>query len=131
VIAGIGLSSCSSVKVKLDPGAVTKEAILQTRILEKHAGPPPALLASLATGSRKLIVSAKRLEMRKAHKDAAVYYLKSAVDAERHFASGSEARGSDAEKALIELHNHSLSRFVELWMDDPRRDGSGTYRFDC
>jgi len=131
VIAGIGLSSCSSVKVKLDPGSVTKEAILQTHILEKHAGPPPALLASLATGSRKLIVRAKRLEVRKAHKDAAAHYLKSAVDAERHFASGAEARGSDAEKALIELHNHSLSRFVELWMDDPRRDGSGTYRFDC
>ena len=120
VLAALALSACaSSVKIKLDSASVTKEALRQTDLLHLHAGPPPALLATFAASSRELISDAKRLEFRKAYVDAAACYLKAAVDVQRQIVSGKE------------LHNHSLSRFVELWMDDPRRDGSKSYRFEC
>jgi len=132
ILAALGLSSCaSSVKIKMDSGSVTKEALRQIDLLRVHAGPPPAVLATFADSSRELIRNARRLEFRKARADAAACYLKTAVDAQRIIASGKEPRGSEAEKALVNLHNHSLSRFVELWMDDPRRDGSKSYRFEC
>jgi pimeloyl-ACP methyl ester carboxylesterase len=132
VFAAFGLASCaSSVKVKYDSGSVTKEALRQTDLLRANAGPPPTVLSTFAAESRKLLKNAQHLELLKSRKaDAAACYLKAALDAQREIVSGKEPRGSESEKALVHLHNHALSRFVELWIDDPRRDGTNNHTFE-
>lgn len=131
VLAAAMFASCAAtVKIKSDPASVSREALRQTDLLRAEAGPPPAALANFADGTRRLIENAKRAE-RSAPFDAAAFYLKSAVDSHRLLAEGTEPKGSKAEQVLVDLHDHSLSRFVEIWMNDPRRIGKDVYRFDC
>lgn len=127
---GLILSSCSSVKVSVKNGQATREAIGSANLLQGLAGTPTAALAVFAKESEKLIGSARSLEWAKP-RDAAACYMKAAIDAHRQVASGDVRRDSVEEKALIDLHNHSLARFVELWMKDPRRGTANVHRFEC
>jgi pimeloyl-ACP methyl ester carboxylesterase len=124
------VASCSSVKVSVKNGQATREAIKSANLLQDLAGAPTAALAVFAKGSERLIGSARAHEWA-SPRDAAACYMKAAIDAHRQIASGEVPRGSTEEKALIDLHNHSLARFVELWMKDPRRGTAKVHRFEC
>lgn len=128
--AAFVLSSCSTVKVSVKDGQATREALKSADLLKDLAGAPTAALAVFAKGSEKLINNARAVEW-VTPRDAAACYMKAAIDAHRQIASGSVARGSKEEAALIDLHNHSLARFVELWMKDPRRGTAKVHRFEC
>jgi pimeloyl-ACP methyl ester carboxylesterase len=121
------LSSCSTVKVKTNSNLVSKAGLESAQILGKLAGAPLAVLSEFGHSSAALLESARRHEVRGRHTDAAGDYLKAAVDAHVLLATGTESRGSDAEKALIEVHNTALARFAELWVKDPRRLEPGPY----
>lgn len=122
------LSSCgATVKVRTDSGRLTREGIESANLLGKVVGSPLSAVAQFGQSSATLLESARRHESLGRHKDAAADYLKAAVDAHVLIASGSEARGSAAEKALVEVHNTALARFSELWIKDPRRLEPGPY----
>ncbi|MCB1066465.1 MAG: alpha/beta hydrolase, partial [Verrucomicrobiae bacterium] len=128
----LSLSACSTVSVKTDSNQVTKESLRSAQMLGKLVTTPVSLLGNVATTSTDILKQATRLESQDREVDAAGCYLKAAVDAYQLLASGAEPPGSEAEKALIDLHNLSLSRFAELWMHDPRRDGTpGPFEFSC
>lgn len=124
------LPSCASVKVSVKEGQATREALKSADLLQDLAGAPTAALAVFAKGSETLIGGARAREWI-APRDAAACYMKAAIDAHRQIASGGVPRGSKAEAALVDLHNHSLARFVELWMKDPRRGTADVHRFEC
>lgn len=93
---------------------------------------PISALATMAGSSASILKEAKVLESKGRTVDAAGCYLKAAADAYELLASREEIPGSDAEKALLELHNSALARFAETWSTDPRRDGSpGPFQFNC
>jgi pimeloyl-ACP methyl ester carboxylesterase len=127
-LALLFLSSCgSTVKVKTDSGRLTRDGIASANLLGKAVGVPFAAVAQFGQSSAALLESARRHESLGRHKDAAADYLKAAADAHVLIASGSEIRGSEAEKALVEVHNTALARFAELWIKDPRRNEPGPY----
>jgi len=121
------LTSCSTVKVKTNSNLVSKAGLESAQLLGKLAGAPLAVLSEFGHSSAALLESARRHEALGRHHDAAGDYLKAAVDAHVLLAGGTETRGSDAEKALIEVHNAALARFAELWVKDPRRLEPGPY----
>jgi len=121
------LTACSTVKVKTNPGLVSKSGLESARVLSTLAGAPLAVLSEFGRSSTALLEGARRHEARGRHHDAAGNYLQAAVDAHVLLASATERRGSDAEKALIEVHNAALARFAELWVRDPRRLEPGPY----
>lgn len=126
------LGACSTVSVRTNSREVTREGLDSAKILGSLVTAPVSLLGTVATTSTDVLKQATHLELKGRHVDAAGCYLKAAMDAYELLASRSEKPGSEAEKALIELHNSSLSRFAELWMKDPRRDGSpGPFEFTC
>jgi pimeloyl-ACP methyl ester carboxylesterase len=127
-LALLFLSSCgSTVKVKTDSGRLTRDGIASANLLGKAVGVPFAAVAQFGQSSAALLESARKHESLGRHKDAAADYLKAAADAHVLIASGSEIRGSEAEKALVEVHNTALARFAELWIKDPRRHEPGPY----
>ena len=121
------LSSCSTVKVKTNSNLVSKAGLESAQLLGKLAGAPLAVISEFGHSSAALLESARKHENLGRHHDAAGDYLKAAVDAHVLLAKGIETRGSDAEKALIEVHNTALARFAELWVADPRRLEAGPY----
>ena len=122
------LSSCSStVKVKTDTGRLTRDGIRSANLLGKVVGLPVTAVAEFGKSSAALLERARKHEAVGKTQDAAGDYLKTAVDAHVLLAAGSEVRGSEAEKALIDVHNTALARFAELWINDPRRLVSGPY----
>ncbi|PAW65296.1 MAG: hypothetical protein B9S36_00390 [Verrucomicrobiia bacterium Tous-C2TDCM] len=128
ILALLFLSSCgSTVKVKTDSGRLTRDGIASANLLGKAVGIPFAAVAQFGQSSAALLESARRNESLGRHEDAAGDYLKAAVDAHVLIAAGSEIRGSEAEKALVEVHNTALARFAELWIKDPRRHEPGPY----
>jgi len=128
ILALLFLSSCgSTVKVKTDSGRLTRDGIASANLLGRAVGVPFAAVAQFGQSSAALLESARRHESLGRHEDAAGDYLKAAVDAHVLIASGSELRGSEAEKALVEVHNTALARFAELWIRDPRRHEPGPY----
>ncbi|MCB1086873.1 MAG: alpha/beta hydrolase [Verrucomicrobiae bacterium] len=128
----LSLGACSTVKVQTDSGRVTKESLRSAQLLGSLVTTPVSLLGTVASTSTSVLKQAAHLESKGQSVDAAGCYLKAAADAYELLAAGTEKPGSEAEKALIDLHNSSLSRFVELWMQDPRRDGSpGPFEFTC
>lgn len=123
---------CSTVKVKTDSDRVIVNGMRSAERLGSLAATPVSVLGNVATRSLEALNHATRLESNGRSVDAAGCYLKVAVDTFQLLASSREEPGSESEQALIELHNNSLSRFAELWMDDPRRDGSpGPFEFTC
>lgn len=112
-LAALGaLSACSTVKVRTDTVSTTREALRSVDLLSSVAGP----LAAFAENGRSLLRDAKASE-RRAPAAAAASYLKSAVDAHRQLASGAAVPGSEVERCLVDLHNRSLARFAELWIE--------------
>jgi len=123
------LSSCAStVRVKRDEGQLTREGIESARILGRIATAPFSAVASFAGNGAGQLENARKLESRGRNGDAAAAYLKTAMEAHELLASGRDVSGSDAEKALLKVHNASLARFAELWIEDPRRLDPGPYR---
>lgn len=130
------LSSCSTVRVKTNPGIVTSSGLQSASILGKIAGAPFSVLAEFSQHSVERLQRARKSEGLGRHADAAYDYLNAAVDAHHLLVSGDVARGSEAEKALTEVHNSALARFVELWAVGEQRgpyhlsDGSGELRIE-
>lgn len=116
-------------KVKTDVGRLTREGIQSANLLGAVAGAPFAAAAEFGRGGADLLKRARAHESRGRHEDAAADYLKAAMDSHSLIASGAEIRGSEAEKALVEVHNTSLARFAELWIQDRRGLMPGPYRF--
>lgn len=130
VLFALSLSACSTVKFSVNNGQATREALKSAERVRVLAGAPPAVLAVFGKASKKLIENARNREWTGPH-DAAACYMKAAIDAHRQIVSGAAPRGSEEEKALIDLHNHSLARFIELWMKDPRRGTTKVHLFEC
>ncbi len=128
VAAIVLLSSCSStVKVKTNTAALTRECIKSANLLENVGSSVSTVVAAFGDASAELLSSAHSLEKRGKTVDAAGHYLKVAADAHILLTSGSHKSGSEAEKALVKVHNTALARFVELWAHDPRRLEPGPY----
>jgi len=128
LLCTLSLVSCSStVKVKTNTAALTRDCIKSANLLEGIGSSMSSVVSSFGSSSAKLLNKAHSLEKRGEKKDAAAHYLKVAADAHVLLTSGSETPGSAAEKALIEVHNTALARFVELWAHDPRRLEPGPY----
>jgi len=123
----LGLTSCSTVKVRTNSNLVSKTALESANLLGKLAGAPFAVLAEFGQSSADLLERARRHETLGRHSDAAADYLKAAVDSHLLPAAGSKSPGSESEKALVAVHNAALARFAELWVDDPRRHEPGPY----
>ncbi len=132
VLAAVaGLSSCSTVKVERKPDQLTREGIRAAQLLEAVVTAPLAGLDLFAQSSGALLKEAKKLESKGQPVDAAGCYLKAAVDARNLLASGAEIPNSEAEQALIEVHDSALARFAEIWATDPRRKAPAPHRFTC
>lgn len=128
---GLSQTSCSTVSVKANPELVTREGLRSTQVLKKVAGAPLSVLGAFATASSSILEEARQLESKGQHVDAAGCYLKAATEAYGLLENSPEPRGSEAEKALLEIHNRSLARFAEYWVDDPRRFAGDPYRVTC
>lgn len=120
--------ACSTVNVTTKSERVAKEGIVSARLLGQVAEAPLSVLGAFSSASSDLLTKAGKLEAKGDKVDAAGAYLKVAVDSYELLASGSEASGSEAEKALLKTHNAALARFGELWIDDPRRLRPGPYQ---
>ena len=131
----LAISACSTVTAKTDSKRVTRESLRSATQLGEAAGATSPQLSAFADTSSAILKGAKKKESRGLRVDAAGDFLKTAADSYRLLASGSEAPGSEAEKALIGIHNNSLARFAELWATDPRRMVPGPSNFapslDC
>lgn len=125
----VALSSCSTVKVQDRPSRVTNEGIQAARMLDAVATAPFAAIDLLAQESADLLKAAHKLEAKGQHVDAAGHFLKVAVDSRELLTSGAELPNSQAEQALIDLHDRALARFAELWSTDPRRQSPEPHRF--
>lgn len=126
------MSACSTVSVKTNSGRVTREGLQSAKLLQAMVRAPLSAVGAVASSSATMLQEARQLESKGRMVDAAGYYLKAAADSYELLASQSEPPGSEAEKALIELHNRSLAKFAETWATDPRRDGSpGPFDFYC
>ncbi|MFT5108290.1 MAG: pimeloyl-ACP methyl ester carboxylesterase [Verrucomicrobiales bacterium] len=123
----LALSACATVTAKMDSERVTHEGLRSATHLGQVADTSRAYLSKLSATSIGDLKSAKKNESKGLKVDAASDFLKAAVDAYEQLASASEASGSEAEKALIGIHNNSLARFTELWATDPRRMAPGPY----
>lgn len=114
----LALSSCSTVKVRKDKNAVTREGIesavdLQTVQAEEA-------LNILGKSCEELLKEGRRLERRGRDSDAAGFYLNSAVQARELIVAGNFGPNERSEASLINLHNRSLARLAEIWSEDPR-----------
>ncbi len=126
----LALSACSTVTAKIDSGRVTSEGLRSATELGQVPDAPDSALSAFAESSTTALKDAKKKVGRGMDVDAAGDFLKTAADAFQIVATGSEASGSEAEKALIGIHNNSLARFAELWAKDPRRMVPGPYYLD-
>jgi len=127
----LALSACSTVTAKIDSERVTREGLRSATELGQVPDAPDSELSAFADTSTAALKGAKKKVWRGMEVDAAGDFLKTAADAYQLVATGSEASGSEAEKALIGIHNNSLARFAELWADDPRRMVPGPYYLDA
>jgi pimeloyl-ACP methyl ester carboxylesterase len=128
ISCALALGACSSVKVKTNPKWVSRDAIHSAGLLKRVADAPLSVVGAFADSSSALLKNAQKLEAKGNTADAAADYLKAAVDAHILLTSATEIHDSEAEKALIEVHNRALAKFAELWIEDPRRLEPGPYR---
>lgn len=123
------LSSCSStVKVKTNTAALTREGIKSANLLENLGSSVSTVVTAFGNTSATTLKNAHSLEQRGKKVDAAGHYLKVAADAHVLLTSGSETPGSEGERVLLDMHNTALAKFTELWTHDPRRLQPGPYR---
>ncbi|MCB1231405.1 MAG: hypothetical protein KDN19_14120 [Verrucomicrobiae bacterium] len=130
-VALIALPACSTVSAKMKPQLVTKEGIRSAKLLDAIVATPLATLDLFAKSSAQLLTKASHLEAKGQPIDAAGCYLKAAADARNLLASGTEIPNSEAEAALVQVHNQALARFAEIWSTDPRRQLPSPHRFEC
>ncbi len=123
-------ASCSTVKSKRNSSDVTEAGIESARELEAMANLlelPFAVVGGVATTSGELLKSGERYSKKGQNDDAAGSFLKAAVESRELLIAQKEIPRSEAEKALLTLHNSSLARFAEVWGNDPRRSGPAPY----
>lgn len=123
--------SCTTVKVKERPEHLTRQGIASANLLLKAVESPVETLRVFAHGSADLLRQAGKLESKGQPYDAAACFLKAAVDARDLLASHAEIPGSEAERALLDVHNRALARFAEIWSTDPRRALPAPHHFTC
>ena len=121
----LALNSCATVTAKLDPERVTQEGLRSATELAQATDGSNGDLSSVSATSSDSISSAKKKESKGLKVDAAADFLRASVNAYRKLATA--RAGSDAEAALIGIHNNALARFAELWATDPRRLKPGPY----
>ena len=121
-------SCAATVKVTSHSPAMMKEAIRQADLLHDTAA--SAAVSTFAEEAGQRLEKAKRCELARPA-EAAGSYLKTAVEAYRLLSEQKAHKGSETERALVEIHNRALSRFVELWMKDPRQARGETASFAC
>ena len=123
-------ASCSTVKSKRVSGAVTEAGIESARELEGMANLlelPVAVVNVVAKKSIRLLKTGERYSKTGQIDDAASSFLRAAVESRELLIVQKEIPGSEAERALLTLHNSSLARFAEVWWSAPRRSGSAPY----
>jgi pimeloyl-ACP methyl ester carboxylesterase len=129
LLAAALLASCAStVKVERDESRPARKAIESARLLGKVATLPVSAVAAFAESGASLLERARLLEAKGDGVDAAAAYLEAALEARELIVSGKEPAGSEAERALVAVHNAALARFAELWIADPRRLDPAPYR---
>lgn len=128
VLGFLGVS-CSTVNVRTEKGALTRESLKSARILQSLGKHDDPALFTVSDRCIKLLRDAKRQESFGSRDNAAAGYLKAAVEARKMLVGGEAAPGSTGEGELMDLHNHSLAKFAEIWSNDPRRQVPGPYRF--
>lgn len=127
------VSSCSTVKVSTNRGAVTRGGIESAKelrelsLVEEHSDD----LHKIGEECELLLKQGRRYETFGSKLDAAGCYLASAVKAREHVASGHSGVNDHCRGVLVDLHNRSLARFADLWSKDPRRLGGAPYHFAC
>lgn len=115
------LPACTTVKVKTQSERLSRDGLASAKLLRTLVDTPFSVVADLADTTSQILGEARNLDKKGHSDDAASRYLIAAIDAHALLASRDEIPGSEAEKALLQLHNSSLARFAELWADDPRR----------
>ncbi|MDF1824628.1 MAG: alpha/beta hydrolase [Verrucomicrobiales bacterium] len=123
-------TSCSTVQVRTEKGALSRESLKSAKILKNLGRHENSSIAKGCERCIQLLRDAKRQEIFGVRENAAAGYLKAAVEAKHLMESGGAIPGSVEEEKLIDLHNHSLARFAEIWSNDPRRLKPGPYRFE-
>ncbi len=129
LLVALGSTSCSTVNVRTEKGVLTRESLQSARILENLGRKSDPELAAVSKQCVRLLREAKRQEMFGARANASAGYLKAAVEARAMLIDGVAPSGSKTEVELIDLHNHSLAKFAEIWSSDPRRLVPGPYQF--
>lgn len=128
-IFSIAISACSTVKVDRKAGETGRVALQSANLLEATSTAATGAVREVGRASIELLNDALRFEAIDAPL-AAARYLKSAVKTRHALALGTTAPNSEAGKALLSLHNSSLSRFAELWMNESQDATSGNGRFE-
>lgn len=122
-LVAMGLSSCSTVKVRTDKGVVTREGIASAEELKKSplVDASHGQLKTVGKLCSSLLREARRKENFGRREEATASYLKAAVFAREQIEAGNFGPTAATRSDLINLHNRALARFAELWADDPRR----------
>ena len=120
VAAILSLASCSTVNVRLKPGAVVDEGLAAAQTLGDLSG---SAVVALGKGTSALLKTADHLDGRQGREAAAGYYLQAAIEARTALLSSPESMESKAHIALLTVHNDALARFAELWNEVSAQKG--------
>ncbi|MEM1443315.1 MAG: alpha/beta hydrolase [Verrucomicrobiota bacterium] len=129
LFVAFGSVSCSTVDVRTEKGALSRESLKSAKILQNLTRKTDPELATVSQRCVRLLQQAKQQETFGSKASAAAGYLKAAVETRAMLLEGAAVPNSKEEKELIDVHNHSLARFAELWSINPRRTQPGPYRF--
>lgn len=121
LVSGFLLVSCSTVSVRLNSDAVEKEGLQSAELLEKSGRGMLAAFGEL--GSRHLKAATNYSDDPAGRAAAAAHYLQVAVESRELLLASQSPLETDANRALLRLHNDSLARFAELWNEASRRAG--------
>ena len=119
--------ACTTVRVRELPLKVTAGGIESSRLLKSQVSQSDDELGTFADRSQELLRRAKMLELAGKSREAAGFYLSTALDSRMLLQSPKIE--DPARDTLLEIHNHSLSRFAELWVADPARASGEPFRF--
>jgi pimeloyl-ACP methyl ester carboxylesterase len=123
------LCSCASVTITRDSERVTQQGIESAQLLRRLIRAPIAGLELLADSSTSILERARILENSGQRDDAATVFFKAAVDSGDFLEKKKSALDPNAQTALIDLHNRSLARFAEIWLDQSERQGTSPKSF--
>jgi pimeloyl-ACP methyl ester carboxylesterase len=123
------LTACSTIRATIKPDEVSREGAASARLLGRVAGASTDALRAVANNSVGLLGRGSKLAKAERGEDAAACFLKVALDARMQLTGEHVLRGTEEDKALLNLHHSALARFAELWAVDPRRPQEGPHRF--